>query len=87
MTATKSLGSEHDDAVKNALFKVLSKMGAEEVSRNWGVVGSQEINTLKFTLKGQPLMVEAETYMGLSISGEQETVECIAAQVREIIDG
>jgi hypothetical protein len=60
-------------------------MGAENVSRDWGVVGSQELATLKVTLNGQPLTIEAETYVGLSVTGEAQTVETIAARVDEIV--
>jgi hypothetical protein len=87
MSITQILGSEHDLAVTNALLKVLRDMGAEEVSRNWGVAGSQEVNTLEFTLKGRPLTVEAETYVGLSVTGDAPTVEIIAARVGEIVRG
>ena len=87
MSVTTVLGSEHDLAVTNALLRVLRDLGAEEVSRNWGVVGSQEVNTLEFTLNGQPLTVEAETYVGLSVTGDAQTVETIAARVGEIVRG
>ena len=87
MSVTTVLGSEHDLAVINALLRVLRDLGAEEVSRNWGVVGSQEVNTLEFTLNGQPLTVEAETYVGLSVTGDARTVETIAARVGEIVRG
>lgn len=85
MSVTKVLGSEHDRAVTKALQRVLRDMGAENVSRDWGVVGSQELATLKVTLNGQPLTIEAETYVGLSVTGEAQTVETIAARVDEIV--
>ncbi len=60
-------------------------MGAEEVSRNWGLVGSQEVNSLHFSLDGQSLIVEAETYVGLSITGDSEAVESIVDRVRKTL--
>lgn len=85
MTTTAILGPEHDSAVTNALLSVLREMGATERSRNWGMAGSQEVNTLNFTVNGHPLAVEAETYVGLSVTGERETVETIAARVRDMM--
>ena len=85
MPATAILAPEHDVAARNALLGVLREMGAEEISRNWGVAGSQEVSTLRFTLGGQPLTVEAETYVGLSITGDSEVVEIIAHRVRKIV--
>jgi hypothetical protein len=62
-------------------------MGAKEVSRHYDVVGSQEVNTLRYTLDGIPLSVETETYVGLSVTGERETVETIQMRLRAILDG
>jgi hypothetical protein len=84
MTVTARLAPEYDLAATNALLQVLREMGAEEVSRNWSVAGSQEINTLRFSLKGKPLIVEAETYIGLSVTGTRETVDAITSRVRDI---
>lgn len=86
MTVTAILASEHDLAAGNALIRVLREVGAEEVSRDYAVVGSQEINTLRFTLDGFPLSVETETYVGLSVTGEPEAVETIKSRLRDIID-
>ncbi|QHD65713.1 hypothetical protein GS397_00585 [Sphingobium yanoikuyae] len=86
MTVTAILASEHDLAATNALMSVLREFGAEEVSRDYTVVGSQEINTLRFILDGFPLSVEAETYVGLSVTGEPEAVETIKSRLRDIID-
>ena len=85
MTSTVNLGPEYDLVVTNALLHVLREMGAQEISRNWGVGGSQEVNTLQFELDGCQLTVEAETYVGLSLSGESQTIQAIAKRVREIV--
>lgn len=85
MTATVILASEYDPAAVNALMRVLREIGAEEVSRDYAVVGSQEINTLRFTLDGFPLSVEAETYVGLSVTGETKAVETIKSRLRDVI--
>jgi hypothetical protein len=87
MSVTAILGSEHDPAATNALLQVLRELGANEVSRDWGMVGSQEVNTLRFNFDGRPLIVEAETYVGLSVTGDGEAVEAIVARMREIVGG
>jgi len=85
MTVTAILASEHDLAVGNALIRVLREVGAQEVSRDYAVAGSQEINTVRFTLDGFPLSVETETYVGLSVTGEREAVETIKSRLRDVI--
>lgn len=85
MTVTTILGPEHDPVVKNALRQVLIGMGAEEGERQWGVAGSQEVSTMRYIVGGQSLSVEAETYIGLSITGDGETVATVAARVRDIL--
>lgn len=85
MIATEILGPEHDVAIRDALLAVLREMDAKEGSHRWGVVGSQEIGTAHFTLGEHSLTVEAETYIGLSITGDQATVGAIAVRVRGIM--
>ncbi|WP_144037887.1 hypothetical protein [Sphingopyxis sp. KK2] len=85
MTVTALLAPEHDLATTNALLRALHEMGAEEISRNWGVAGSQEISMLRFSLGEQQLIVEAETYIGLSVTGTRETVDAITSRVRDIV--
>jgi len=48
----------------------------------WGVAGSQEVVRLEVAVAGQTVMVEAETYMGLSIAAPPELVRRIAELVR-----
>lgn len=64
---------------------VLREVGAQEVARDYAVIGSQEINTLRFTLDGLPLSVEAETYVGLSVTGQAKAVETITSRLQDII--
>jgi hypothetical protein len=82
---TAILASEHDLEATNALMRVLREVGAQEVVRDYAVVGSQEINTLRFTLDGAPLSVEAETYVGLSATGQAKAVEIIRSRFQDII--
>jgi hypothetical protein len=73
------LGDEYDDALRQALMDCLAALGAEIAARQWGLGGSQIIETTKVALGKDLLVVEAETYVGLSISGEARVVDRIAA--------
>lgn len=81
--ARVSLGDEYDPNVREAVVDVLKELGASQVDRSWGVGGSQELEVLKVSLGGATLVVEAETYMGLSIRGEKATCEKVAALVQK----
>jgi len=73
------LGSEYDDVLRQALLDCLAALGADLAARQWGLGGSQIIETLKISLGKDLLVVEAETYVGLSISGEARVVDRVAA--------
>jgi hypothetical protein len=75
------LGDEYDDALRQALMDCLAALGADITARQWGLGGSQIIETTKITLGKDLLVVEAETYVGLSISGEARVVDRVAAIV------
>ena len=75
------LGDEHDESLRAVLMSVLEKMGGGLQSRTWGVGGSQELATLEVEVGGRALLVESETYIGLSITGDEALVEEIAAAV------
>ena len=66
---TVVLGEEHDDRLREVLGKVLKGLGATQRSSSWGLGGSQVVESLDVILDGELLHVEAETYMGLSITG------------------
>ena len=76
------LGPEWDDALRSSLLDVLRELGATEVSREWGVGGSQEIETLVVKLGDQVLSIEAETYIGLSVTGPRDLVERVQSMMR-----
>lgn len=83
MTTTIVLGEEHDRALRELVVRVLAELGARGVCESWGVGGSQELATLEVALDGETLIVEAETYVGLSITGDPRLVERVAEHVRE----
>ncbi len=84
MEADKSvvLGDEFDEDLRKAVLDVLREMGATEKSSDRGVGGSQEVETSVFDVKGKPLVVEAETYEGLSIRGDEALVTDIEERVK-----
>jgi hypothetical protein len=79
---TVRLGDEYDDALREALVAVLRELGGYSESHEWGVGGSQEIENLEVDVRGQRVVVESETYVGLSITGEDSLVSRIEALVR-----
>jgi hypothetical protein len=77
------IGTEYDDSLRQALMDCLAAMGAETAARQWGLGGSQIIETTKLSLGKDTLVVEAETYVGLSITGESRLVDRVAALLSE----
>lgn len=79
---TVVLGDEFDDSLRKNLMDVLQELGALQAGKGDRlVVGSQDLEELEVTIDGHNLRVEAETYVGLSISGPADLVE----QVRRLV--
>ncbi|RYZ08405.1 MAG: hypothetical protein EOO73_08120 [Myxococcales bacterium] len=72
------LGDEHDDALRQSLMACLSALGADVAARQWGLGGSQTLETMRVYLGKDLVVVEAETYVGLSIQGEARVVNRVA---------
>lgn len=81
MSKTIILGDEYDADLKSRLIDKLKSIGAEPVSTDWGVAGSQELDSLSVQLRGEIVVIEAETFVGLSISGSDELVDEIARMI------
>ena len=79
---TINLGAEYDEVLAAALRAVLAEVGAEEVDSSWGVGGSQEISRFELMIAGERVVIEAETYIGLSVTGDRRIVEDLANKVR-----
>jgi hypothetical protein len=73
------LGDEYDEALRHALMDALASLGATIEAHQWGLGGSQIIQTTKVLLGKDLLVVESETYVGLSLFGEARVVDRIAA--------
>jgi hypothetical protein len=82
---TIRLGDEFDDALRDAVRTALVEMGAVPGAASWGLGGSQEIETLQAVIDGERVIVEAETYAGLTVTGAEATVRRVAAAVRAVL--
>jgi hypothetical protein len=75
---TKIVGDEFDDKLKARLVELLKGMGGSFSNSSSAIAGSQEIAKVLVTLGSQQIEIESETFIGLSISGDQRLVEDIA---------
>ncbi len=71
------LGAEHDEALRARLTAVMSALGGRTTHRSIGVGGSQELVALEMQIEGERMIVEAETYIGLSLRGRADLVDRI----------
>lgn len=75
-TLTVILGDEFDDGLRVKLLEALRQLGAITTNPASKVLaGSQELEELDVQVDGELLHIEAETYIGLSISGASELVQ------------
>jgi hypothetical protein len=77
------LGAEHDDALRRRLLEVLQALGAVRRHHSSSVAGSQVVEEAEFEVRGQRLLVRAETYAGLAITGADGLIEEILAQLAD----
>lgn len=80
---TQILGDEYDEALRGRLREVLLTAGAKIIESKWGMAGSQDILTVEVDVDGQQLIVESETYIGLSITGPGSLVDWVVAEMAE----
>ena len=76
------LGKEHDTELRDVLVHVLRELGAGVTDKSWRIGDSQEVETLQVGLQGRTVTVQAETFIGLSITGEPELVDRVVTAVR-----
>lgn len=70
------LGDEFDEALRTKLRSVLQRLGATpQGSAGQFVAGSQSIEQLEVLVDGRQLRIEAETYVGLSVTGPRDLAE------------
>jgi hypothetical protein len=83
MKETLLLGVEYDDCLRDALGHVLRELGGKLTNKSWGLGGSQVIETWEIEIDGALLLIEAETYMGLSLIGDPALVHRVGDLVRK----
>ena len=76
---TLVLGDEYDQSIRDRLVNVLNDLGAVQKKLTSGVGGSQDIEIIEYIIANENLVVESETYVGLSIFGSKSLTEKIAA--------
>ena len=79
-----TLGDEFDDELREKLIRVLKDLGATAGDSNRFVAGSQDLEEFDVFIDGQRLHIEAETYVGLTISGSTELLKKVQAMVNGI---
>ena len=67
----------NDEATRKRLKAALHKPAARRVRHWWGVGGSQEIARWTYVLNDARPTVEAETYIGLTFSGEEAVMASV----------
>ena len=77
------LGEEFDTGAWERARKALRSIGARRKSSDWAVVGSQEITREEWRTQDVQLILEGETYIGLSLTGPDEQVAMVATQFRD----
>jgi hypothetical protein len=80
---TVVLGPEYDERLRSALKASLLALGAKGLGRDWGSAGSQDLEVVEAEIGDQRLVIEAETYVGLSVTGPSELVEKLEAMLAE----
>lgn len=79
---TAILGDEYDDELRARLLAALRSLGATASgSSSRALAGSQEIEEFEVSIDGYPVHIEAETYIGLSISGPVDIVNRIKERI------
>jgi hypothetical protein len=78
---TWNAGPEYDNAIQRRLKTVLHDLGYRPSDQWCGVGGSQEISHWRFTGALGDLTVEAETYVGLTITGPDVAVSEVRARM------
>ncbi|MDP3654221.1 MAG: hypothetical protein Q8R67_21330 [Rhodoferax sp.] len=78
---TINLGPETDDDLFERLRTAIIDLGGSITDSEWVLGGSQEITTYKIVLPTGTLEAVAETYVGLSLQGDETLVSSLAQRV------
>jgi hypothetical protein len=76
-----TLGKEYDEKLLQRLKGALEILRAKKLQVDWGVGGSQEISSYLYDIGGSQILVELETYIGLTLEGDSDIVDKIIANM------
>jgi len=76
-----TLGSETDDKLFRKLKEEVVALGGTIREKSWGVGGSQEIVTYSISLSQGEVEAVSETYVGLSLRGDEHVVIGLAQRI------
>jgi hypothetical protein len=76
------LVEEYDEESRSTVLEVLRELSAPQPQRSSGVGGSQRVETLSLRVGEREIVIETETYIGLSITGDPALVDDVARSVR-----
>ncbi|PHR50040.1 MAG: hypothetical protein COA32_02590 [Fluviicola sp.] len=79
---TVVLGNEYDSDLIERLKTVLLNMNPELKERIEGIAGSQDFIEYKFVFNGKELIINIETYVGISLKGPSKLVDSISNKVK-----
>ncbi|ESQ79866.1 hypothetical protein [Asticcacaulis sp. YBE204] len=72
---TMVLGAEYDPVLQARIRQALKALKARRIGLWSGLAGSQDIANSTYTVKGQKLTFESETYIGITVTGEAQAVD------------
>ncbi|WP_291201441.1 5-formyltetrahydrofolate cyclo-ligase [Dyadobacter sp.] len=78
---TVRIGNEYDEGLRKRLENVLKSMSAVIESSQRGMAGSQDVEVIRVVIGGKSVLIEAETYLGLSITGDPSLLREIMRQI------
>lgn len=81
---TVILGDEFDDALRVRLVEAFRILGGDSCKGERLMGGSQEIGSYTVLIHGEEVKVEAETYLGLRVTGPTLLVGEIERMVSEV---
>lgn len=75
------MGAEYDENLITAVFDTLREMKAKSVASFSGMAGSQDVRVETYVIGDDTIVVEIETYAGLSIETTNDLAQIIAERV------
>lgn len=83
MNKSVILGSECDEKLSEKIKLTLRGLNAVLLKKDFFVAGSQDIEKQSFLINKHNILIEIETYTGISISGEEVAVNMFLSAFNE----